>query len=70
MVSLEPQTAMVQSGIMNFFAYAGCRDMQFSEKFSNIENHLLYRLNAEPALEPRSTFCISERYIAGLKQRS
>ena len=43
--------------------------MQFRETFSNIENienRQLYRLNAEPAIELRSTFCMFERHIAGL----
>ena len=44
--------------------HAGCRGMQFGEKFSKIENRQLYRLNAESAVEPRSNFCMSERYIA------
>ena len=44
--------------------------MQFSKKFPNIENRQLYTLNAEPASEPRSAFCISEVYIAGLNCHS
>ena len=31
-----------------------------------IEIGQLHRLSAEPAIDPRSTFCISERCIAGL----
>ena len=43
-----------------------CSCMQFVERISNFENCHLQRLNAEPIIEPRSTFCISERCIAGL----
>ena len=47
-------------------AHVGCREKQFRETFLDIENCQLDRLDAKSAIEPRSTFCISERYIAGL----
>ena len=40
--------------------------MHLSEKFLNTVNRQISTLNAEPAIEPRSAFCASERYIAGL----
>ena len=52
--------------LINFAAYAGYPELQISEKFSNIENRQFYGLNAEPSIDPRLSFCSSERHIADL----
>ena len=60
MIGLE--SYMVQSMVSLESYFFNIYFLIFKQKFSNIENSQLYRLRA---MEPHSTFCICERYIAG-----
>ena len=57
---------MINLTSLIFLDHAGCRGMQFAEDVSNFDKRQVYRLNAEPTIEPRSTLCFSKRYIAGI----